>query len=268
LNANQAGNGNYNAATQIQQSVTVGKGSQTLSWSTTAPSATVGGATYTPSASATSGLAPTITVASTSSSICSISGGVVSFQAVGTCTLNANQAGNGNYNAATQIQQSVTVSGSPSAVALANGSGGTSKKMSSGDTATVSFNTALAPSSICSSWTGSTFKVTNASITVTNNGNNDYFSATSSNCSGSGNFGTVYTGASYVSANVTFSNSTITWTPGSNTLTFTFGSSSSTSISSNVTAGFPGYAADPQMTDTSGNAISTTTFTSGTKTGF
>ena len=109
LDANQAGNTNYNAATQVQQSVTVGKGSETVSFTSTAPSATVGGATYTPTATATSGLTVAITVDASSSSICSISAGVVSFHAAGNCLLDANQAGNTNYNAATQVQQSVTV---------------------------------------------------------------------------------------------------------------------------------------------------------------
>ena len=271
LDANQAGNGNYNAATQVVQNVTVTKGSQTITFTSTAPSATVGGATYTPTATSTSGLTVTITVASLSSSVCSISGGVVSFQAVGTCTLDANQAGNGNYNAATQVSQGVLVIGSPTAVTLTNGGGGTSRTVGSGDIATVTFNDALQPTSICSSWTGTgTKSVNNAVVSFTNNGNNDYFTATSSSCTGLGNFGTVSTGASYVSGNVTFSSSTITWNPGSDTLTFTLGSnvSGSNKISSNVTMGYPGYTADPQMTDTSGNPISTTTFTSTTKSGF
>ena len=269
IDANQASSSNYNAATQVVQNVTVSKGSQTITFTSTAPSATVGGATYIPTATSTSGLSVTITVASLSSSICSINSGVVSFQAVGTCTLNANQAGNSNWNAAVQVQQGIVVSGSPTGVTLSNGSGGTSKKVGSGDIATVTFNDALQPSSICSSWT-STFKVTNAVVTFTNNGSNDYFTATSSSCTGSGNFGTLFTGASYVGGTVTFSGSTIQWTPGTNTLTFTLGSSvgGSSNISSNVTAGFPGYAADPQMTDTSSNPISTATFTSSTKTGF
>jgi hypothetical protein len=86
------------------------KGAQTVSFTSTAPgSASVGGATYTATATATSGLTPAITVDAVSSSVCSITGGVVSFQAVGTCTLDVNQAGNGNYNAATQVQQSFIV---------------------------------------------------------------------------------------------------------------------------------------------------------------
>jgi hypothetical protein len=110
LDANQAGNANWIAAPQVQQSFAVGKGSQTVSFTSTAPGgATVGGATYTPTATATSGLTPAITVDSSTSSICSIAGGVVSFQAVGTCKLDANQGGNANWNAAPQVQQSFAV---------------------------------------------------------------------------------------------------------------------------------------------------------------
>ena len=63
IDANQAGNANYNAAPQVQQSFTVNKGNQTISFTSTAPgSAAVGGATYTATATATSGLAVTFTI--------------------------------------------------------------------------------------------------------------------------------------------------------------------------------------------------------------
>ena len=84
--------------------------SQTISYSTTAPgSATVGGATYTPAAMATSGLPVTITLDAGSTG-CSISGGgVVSFTGIGVCAIDANQGGNGTYGAAPQVQQFIPV---------------------------------------------------------------------------------------------------------------------------------------------------------------
>jgi hypothetical protein len=83
---------------------------QTISFTSTAPTnAVVGGATYTPTATATSGLTVTLTIDSTSSAVCSMSAGVVSFTAVGTCKIDANQVGSANYNAAPQVQQPVTV---------------------------------------------------------------------------------------------------------------------------------------------------------------
>jgi hypothetical protein len=45
--------------------------------------------------------------------ICSLSGSTVSFTAPGTCTINANQAGNGTYNAAPQAQQAIAVTAGP-----------------------------------------------------------------------------------------------------------------------------------------------------------
>jgi hypothetical protein len=108
INANQAGNANYNAAPQVQQTFTVGKGSQTIAFTSTPPAnAIVGGGAYTVVATASSGL--TVTFASGAPAICSVAGSTVGFLAAGTCVINANQAGNANYNAAPQVQQSVTV---------------------------------------------------------------------------------------------------------------------------------------------------------------
>ena len=109
VDANQAGNTNWNAAPQVQQSITVNKGNQTITFTSTNPSpVTAGGATYTPTATATSGLAVTITLDGTSTG-CTLSAGVISFTAGGTCVVDANQAGSTNWNAATQVQQSITV---------------------------------------------------------------------------------------------------------------------------------------------------------------
>ena len=75
----------------------------------TAPSGVVvGGASYTPTATASSGLAVAITLDGSSTG-CALSGGVVSFTAVGTCVIDFNQAGNGSYSAAPQKQQSIAV---------------------------------------------------------------------------------------------------------------------------------------------------------------
>jgi outer membrane protein OmpA-like peptidoglycan-associated protein len=93
------------------------KANQTISYSSTKPSAaTVGGTTYTVADSSTSALAVTTTVDAASTSVCSLSGAVVSFIGVGTCTLDANQAGNGSYFPATQVQQSFNVGGLPQSI--------------------------------------------------------------------------------------------------------------------------------------------------------
>jgi hypothetical protein len=110
INANQAGNASFNPAPQVQQSFAVAKGNQTITFTSTAPSgATVGGATYTVSATASSGL--TVAFSSATTSVCTASGSTVTFVGAGTCTINANQAGNASFNAAPQVQQSFTVAG-------------------------------------------------------------------------------------------------------------------------------------------------------------
>jgi hypothetical protein len=109
INANQSGDGNYQAAPQVQQSIAV-KTNQTIQFTSTAPTdALAGGATYTPTATATSGLTVTFTINPSASAVCSISAGVVSFKTVGTCVINANQPGNANYYPAPQVQQSFAV---------------------------------------------------------------------------------------------------------------------------------------------------------------
>jgi hypothetical protein len=109
IDANQAGDANYEPATQQQQQVTVHQGSQSINFTSTAPSdAVIAGPTYTPTATASSGLQVSITIDHASSSICSISGGQVSFTAAGSCVIDANQAGDSDYQPAPQQQQSFT----------------------------------------------------------------------------------------------------------------------------------------------------------------
>ncbi|MDR3502753.1 MAG: fibronectin type III domain-containing protein [Legionella sp.] len=190
INANQAGNANYNAATQVQQSFTVAKGSQTISYTSTAPSlALVGGTTYTPTATASSGLVVTITVDATSSSVCSISGGVVSFNAVGTCTLNANQAGNANYNAATQVQQSfsvITTPGAPTGATAVAGNGlalvSWTAPASTGGASISSYQVTSSPGGLTCSISG----LARCKVTGLSNGTSYTFSVTATNSAGAG----------------------------------------------------------------------------------
>jgi hypothetical protein len=110
VKADQAGNANYSAAQTAFQTFSVTKADQTVAFTSTVPSgATVGGPTYAAAASASSGLTTSITVDASAASVCSISGSTVSFKAAGTCVLDANQPGDGQYNAASQTQQSFPV---------------------------------------------------------------------------------------------------------------------------------------------------------------
>ena len=50
--------------------------------------------------------------------VCTISGTTVTYAAIGTCVIDANQAGNGHYAAAPQVQRTITVSGLTQAISL------------------------------------------------------------------------------------------------------------------------------------------------------
>ena len=97
---------NYGSALNF----TTPKANQTITITSTNPSpVTVGAASYTPSATAPGG-----TVAITldgSSSGCSLSAGIVTFTAIGTCVIDFNQSAASSYNAAPQVQQSVIIHG-------------------------------------------------------------------------------------------------------------------------------------------------------------
>ena len=99
---------NYNSATTIM-TVTVGTRSQSITRTSTSPSSPVKSGTYTPTATASSSLAVAISIASGSSSVCSISSGVVTFNTVGSCVIQYNQSGNSNYSAATQVNETLTI---------------------------------------------------------------------------------------------------------------------------------------------------------------
>jgi hypothetical protein len=83
---------------------------QTITYTDMPPSYFDVGSTEGVSATASSLLTVTFTIDSSSTAICSLSGGdQVLFNAAGTCTIDANQAGNSTYAPAPQVQQSITV---------------------------------------------------------------------------------------------------------------------------------------------------------------
>jgi subtilisin family serine protease len=107
ITADQAGNSNYNAASQVTQTFSIGKGSQTIIFG--AAPIMVPNGTGTIRASATSGLP--VTFGSATPTACSISGNIVTGLVAGAnnCTITADQAGNSNYNAASQVTQTFSI---------------------------------------------------------------------------------------------------------------------------------------------------------------
>lgn len=120
VDANQAGNTEYEAATQVQQTFAV-KNGQSISFTSTAPSsAMVGASPYTVAATASSGLQVSFSADFLSNSVCSISGSTVSFIGAGTCVIDAYQPGNAEYWQAALAQQEFTVVRSPEKSGQAN----------------------------------------------------------------------------------------------------------------------------------------------------
>jgi hypothetical protein len=119
IDANQAGDDDYDAAAQVQQSFTVAKGSQAIAFTSSPPSPAVFGGSYAPTAAGGASGNPVLFSIDLSSDpgVCSLNaaGTMVSFTGAGTCVIDANQAGDDDYDAAAQVQQSFTVAGLPAA---------------------------------------------------------------------------------------------------------------------------------------------------------
>ena len=115
IQANQSGNASYSSAPPVSQSFQVTQGSQTIDFSTLS-NHSMGASPFRISATASSGLG--VTFASMTKGVCTVSrslrGGVqtagyVTLIAAGACTIQASQAGNANYQAATPVSQSFQV---------------------------------------------------------------------------------------------------------------------------------------------------------------
>jgi hypothetical protein len=106
ITGNQAGDANWSAA-QASQSFGVGKGTQTIVFGA-APTVGVSD-TGTVAATATSGLPVTFT--SKTTGICTVSGSTVNGVAKGLCVIAANQPGDGNYSAAPEATQNISIGG-------------------------------------------------------------------------------------------------------------------------------------------------------------
>ena len=118
VDADQAGNADYDAAAQQQQSFTVVKASQSIAFTSSPPSPAVFGGSYAPAATGGGSGNPVVFSIDSSSGagVCSLGSGTVSFTGPGTCVIDADQAGNADYDPAAQRQQSFTVVKPPSAL--------------------------------------------------------------------------------------------------------------------------------------------------------
>jgi hypothetical protein len=189
------GGGSYNAGSNQVNTAGVGIGygqvtitwqppvtmqSQTVSFTSSAPSNAAYGDTYTPTAGADSGLP--VTLAATGACSYDDSTGTVSMTAVGTCTVTASQAGNSAYSPASatqsfdvgQANQTITFG------TLANHTYGDSPVLVNA-TASSGLPVSLAASGACT-LSGTTVTITGAgscTVTASQNGNGNYTAATS-----------------------------------------------------------------------------------------
>ena len=111
----QAGDGNYNA-TQLTESVTAQKANQSITFSAQT-NKTFGDPDFLVSATTSSGLAVSLT-ATGNCTVNSPSPGMVHITGAGSCTITASQAGNIDYNPATNVLQSFNIAKAATSTAV------------------------------------------------------------------------------------------------------------------------------------------------------
>ena len=109
ITASQPGDSTYSAATNVVRSFTIAAAALTPQVITFAQPAnqqlSTGSLTVAPTAD--SGL--TVALASTTTSVCTVSGFVITFVSAGTCSITASQPGDSTYSAATNVVRSFTI---------------------------------------------------------------------------------------------------------------------------------------------------------------
>jgi hypothetical protein len=106
--------------TAVSNNYSVGPISQTITFGAQAGRTFVSGGTFavSPLATTSSGLA--VTYSSLTTGVCTVFGGIVTMISAGTCTVAADQAGNGTtYAAASQVTQDIVIAKTASGIALA-----------------------------------------------------------------------------------------------------------------------------------------------------
>ena len=185
ITASQAGNSTYAAAPSVTDTFTVNAApsqiAQTINFPQ--PAAETVGTTATISAQASSNL--TVSFASNSPSVCTVSGTTVTPLAAGTCSITASQAGNATYAAATPVTDTFAVSSSLTAQTItfptpAAETVGTPATISATSTSNLTVSFASNSTTICtvSGTTVTPLAAGTCSITASQAGNGTYAAAT------------------------------------------------------------------------------------------
>jgi hypothetical protein len=117
ITASQAGDNYYAAATSVNQTLTISKSNQTITFSTL-PSKNYGANDFSPGATASSGL--TVSYSSSNTSVATIVSNKIHIVGVGSSNITASQSGNTLYNAATSVVKSLVVSKSSQTITFPN----------------------------------------------------------------------------------------------------------------------------------------------------
>ena len=115
--ASQAGNANYNAASDGTSTLVVLAAGQTITFGTL-PAKTYGAVDFALGATASSTLP--VSYVSSNTAVATVSSNTVTIVGAGTTTITASQAGNGNFAAATDVTQTLTVNKAAATVTLGN----------------------------------------------------------------------------------------------------------------------------------------------------
>jgi|GEM_PF-3173397 len=173
--ANQAGDDNYNAATQVSEVFAVNKANQTITFGAIADKYSCGD-DFDIEASTNSLLA--ITYQSSNTDVATISGKTVTIVGAGTTTITASQAGNASYNPASNVQQTLTVNAcvAPTVAATTSASSITSSTATSGGNVTADGGSAVIARGVCWS-TSSSPTIALSTKTIDANGTGSFTSS-------------------------------------------------------------------------------------------
>jgi len=180
ITVSQAGDDIYNAASDVSRPITVTKANQSITFGSLA-SKTFGDGPFSLSGSASSGLA--VNYSSSNTDVATISGNTVTIVGAGSTTITASQGGDGDYEAASDVDQILTVNQASQSITF-----GSLTSKTFGD---VNFNlTATASSGLTTSYESSDLSVATVSgnsvtivgagtttITASQSGDTDYSAA-------------------------------------------------------------------------------------------
>jgi hypothetical protein len=178
--ASQGGNGNYNAAQDVERGFAVSKAGQTIEFSRPAD-ATYGDANFDPGATASSGLQ--VSYSSSTPSVCTVVTDKVHIVGPGDCSITASQPGNATYKAADDVSQTFAVGKADQTIALDAPSGKhfTSADFDPGATASsgLPVNYSSSTPDVCTIVGGKVHIVGagDCSITASQSGNDNYKAA-------------------------------------------------------------------------------------------